>query len=134
MRNLHADTVHLPQEVATVLLMYGTETTKRGCIRFSSLAFSDLRGQILVMLQLQQLLKITISCCSIQNIQLALLHSHLAEMAASWRLHQVTHSRRDPNRKYLSSHFPQTDTLSGYNLCLFLWQTRTGCYLCSQRE
>lgn len=56
MRNLHADTVHLPQEVAMVLLMYGMETTKRGCIRFSSFAFSDLRGQILVMLQLQQLL------------------------------------------------------------------------------
>lgn len=49
MRNLHADMVHLPQEVVTVLLMYGTETTKRGYTRFSSFALSDLRGQILLM-------------------------------------------------------------------------------------
>jgi hypothetical protein len=55
MKNLHADMVHLPQEVVTVLLMYGTETTKRGCIRFFSIAFSDLRGQIILMV-LHQLL------------------------------------------------------------------------------
>lgn len=60
MEIFRADMVHLPQEVVTVLLTSGTETTKRGYTRFFSFASSKFKDQILLM-ALHQILNFHLS-------------------------------------------------------------------------
>ena len=74
---------------------------------------------------------------STQNIRQVLQHCHLAGMAACWQWHQVTHLKREINRKInsLSLSLSLTHThILALMYCLINLQSWTRCYLRSQRK